>query len=69
MEVRKRTRSGKSQKMKVIDTLRVVARETNNKSVTLRFELDFYGTVFNLTLTENEKDRLLEEIKGELNGH
>lgn len=62
MEVRKRTRGGKSQKMKVVKPLEVIAREVNGKTITLNFEIDFYGTEFNLTLTENEKDRLLEQL-------
>ena len=62
MEVRKRTRSGKSLKIKVVKPLQVIAKETNGNSITLGFELDYYGTEFNLTLTQIEKDKLIEQL-------
>lgn len=64
MIVRKRTKGGKSLNMKVKDPIRFVARETNGRSATLGFTLDYYETNFNLTLSERELFGLYEELKG-----
>lgn len=62
MIIRKRTRCGKSQNMKIQEPLRVIARE-EGKSVTMNFELQYYGTEFNITLTRGEADSLIKQLK------
>jgi len=63
VEVRKRTGEGKSTQHSVTEKLRVVARDTVTKGVTLSFQLGAYnGTEFNLTLTETEKDELVSQL-------
>ena len=54
MEVRKRTRLGKSLRQNVKEPLRVVARDHINKTHTLSFTLDCHETEFNITLTDRE---------------
>jgi hypothetical protein len=54
MEVRKRTRKGKSLNMSVSEKISVAAIESNGESLTLTFVLDFYETRYNIKLTEIE---------------
>lgn len=64
MELRKRTGNGKSTKHRVVEPLRVIARDNINKTTTISFSLSQYNeTVFNITLTEKEVSNLVDGLK------
>jgi hypothetical protein len=62
MEVRKRTRSGKSTKQEIAQPLKLVARDTLSGSVTLAFALRFFETHFSIELSKTEARELAESI-------
>ena len=66
MKCRKRTRNGKSLKMNVSESLKMVAN--TNDDITLSFTIDYFDTQFNLTLSEIEIVELNEKFNKWLKG-
>jgi hypothetical protein len=62
MEARKRTRSGRSERQRVSQSLGVVAHSQSEKTITLSFEVLLYETQWNLELTYKEARDLADSM-------